>query len=611
MPLPSHNRPIRQFFAAGVAVLALAPAAAMTMQATQDAPVSRPKSLLPDALDTPPVRVTAPVAAPIAAPPAADAVSAPAPTGETPNAVPALPSLLTGAPASPSGPDPFATAQSGGDIHVLGPLSVAMGGYGMDLFATSNGPFLAALANRIVAPGASRWGNILLRRALLTESAAPVNIAPADWAAARALLLMHIGEIDGARALVDAVPVDRYTPALYRVAAQVALAAADIGGLCPIASTGVALSRDPLWKLAVGMCAAIQGDDITSARVFDDLRGDEETVDGFDVRLGERVATISGGAGRATNIEWSEAPRLTPYRFGVATAAGVAVPPEKLAELGPARFGWLVRAAGVAPEVRLVSLRPAAVAGSVSASELVSGITALSPAEPAEDSAAGHLRTAFAGGSEGDRRSALMAIWASGDAADGRYGALIESAMAAARLPVSADSVAQSADIIAALLSIGDLDGARRWWPVADKAEGKVRARAWALLATGGAMGSASGFSVDLSAFKDWRSAAAADPRHAALLMAGLAGLGIAKGSEWDGVRAELIPASATRWSRAIDAAATAGRGGEVAILAATGMQGGWRDVPPLHLAHILAALVKVGRGEEARLIAAEAVTRG
>jgi len=63
--------------------------------------------------------------------------------------------------------------------------------------------------------------------------------------------------------------------------------------------------------------------------------------------------------------------------------------------------------------------------------------------------------------------------------------------------------------------------------------------------------------------------------------------------------------------ARAIDAAAAGRRTGEVVILAATGLQGDWRDVPPLHLAHIVAALRRIGRSAEARLIAAEAVTRG
>ena len=45
-------------------------------------------------------------------------------------------------------------------------------------------------------------------------------------------------------------------------------------------------------------------------------------------------------------------------------------------------------------------------------------------------------------------------------------------------------------------------------------------------------------------------------------------------------------------------------------LLAATGLQGGWADVPPAHVEAIVAALVACGRMTEARLFAAEAVTR-
>jgi hypothetical protein len=40
-------------------------------------------------------------------------------------------------------------------------------------------------------------------------------------------------------------------------------------------------------------------------------------------------------------------------------------------------------------------------------------------------------------------------------------------------------------------------------------------------------------------------------------------------------------------------------------------LQGAWADVPPLHVYHVVSALTRAGRPAEARLIAAEAVTRG
>ena len=585
----------------GSAVLALAVGVGVPVigqPAPADAPAAAPKSLLPDDFE------------PAAPRPAAEApLLLPGSDSAPPAGVTAAPPLLVPTATAPTDPDalidPMATAATGRDITIIGPLTAAAGGYGINTFVGSRGRVLASLNNRINAPIGSRWASIVLSRALMSESAAPADLIPADWVASRTWLLMRMGEIDGAKRLVDMVPIDRYSPSLYRVAGQAALAAGDINGLCPIAANGRLLSKDPMWEMAVGMCAALQGDDITAARVFDALSEDESRVDAFDVRLGERVATIAGGAGRAAIIDWNEAPKLTPFRYGVATASGVAVPAEALVALGPAYPGWAVRNAGVMPEVRLELLRQAAVLGTMSATEVVTGVAALAPGDAPADSRAGRLRTAFAGGSLANRREALRAIWTSAGDGEARYGGLIEAATAAARLPITADSTADSADIIAALLSAGDARTAQRWWPIADKAEAPVRARAWALLATG-----AGGVPNGAGDFKDWRSASGASDRQAAMLLAGLAGLGVASGSDWESLRRELLSDNANSWTRAIDAAAAGRRTGETIILGATGLQGAWKDVPPQHLYHIVAALSRVGRPMEARLIAAEAVTR-
>lgn len=553
-----------------------------------------PKSLLPDDMAEP-VRE---------APSAPALLPGPAPDPAVPEAAPLLPDApAADVPLLPEqAPDAFAIAASR-DTSTWGPLTPARGGYGADTFAGSNGRFLLELTLRVDRPIASRWAAIVLRRALASDAAAPAGVLPGDWIAARAQLLLRIGDLETAKLLIDGLPVDRYTPALYKVAGNVQLAAGDIGGLCPIASTGRLLSKDALWPIAVGMCAAMAGDDITAAGVFDALRADRG-VDPFDVRLGERVATLAGGPGRAANIDWNEAPAITRFRYGVASAAGVAVPAERLASLGPARFGWLIRNPNVAPEVRLAALRPAATIGALSAAGLVSAITALTPGDAADDSQAGRLRRAFAGGSLDDRQAALRDIWA--DAGGDPYGARLETALAAARLPVTAASADLAPDLVAALLAAGDTANARRWWRVAADADDATRARVWALLATG-----AGGVPVAPQAFRDWRSASGASDRQAALLLAGLGGLGVATGAEWDSINRELAPRLGNSWTRAIDLAAAGGRFGEVAVLAATGLQGDWREVPPAHVYHIVAALNRVGRTVEARLVAAEALTRG
>ena len=57
----------------------------------------------------------------------------------------------------------------------------------------------------------SRWGHILLRRALASRLDAPEGMNPADFAALRAALLVRLGEGEAARALVQDVDAGNFT----------------------------------------------------------------------------------------------------------------------------------------------------------------------------------------------------------------------------------------------------------------------------------------------------------------------------------------------------------------------------------------------------------------
>ena len=557
---------------------------------TPAAPPPAPKSLLPDSFGAAP-------AAPVAAP--APLALAPAP--DTAPEATAADTSDTAAVPGPGGPP----------IDTVGPLTPALGGYGPAAFAGSDGRFVAGLLRRLTAPIASRWAHIVLTRALLTQAAAPQGINPGDWIAERARTLLATGEVDGAKMLIDNLPVDRFTPRLVRVAGQVHLAAADVPGLCPIADTGGAVSTDPLWKLAEAMCAAIAGDDITGSSAFDALR-DGGGVDPFDIMLGERIATVSGTAGRAVAVQWDAVDRITPYRFGIAAAAGIAVPLAQVTQLaaatGGASWGWVLRAPGQAAEVRAAALRPAVAIGVASADEMVGAISAASADDRAalEASAAGTLRAAYAADTTVERVAAMRTIWASGASEPERYAAHIETALAAARLPIDRGVAADAPDLIAAMLAAGIEDRAKRWWPVVADSDDADSRKAWVLLA----VGANGGIPVSPGRFAAW--AKDVSPHRAALIMAALDGLGHARGGGWDATRNGVgLIAVSNSWSHAIDTAATARRTGEVAVLAATGLQSGWAAVPPGHFAHIIAAYVAVGRTHEARMLAAEAATRG
>src|SRR5690606_10375833 len=118
----------------------------------------------------------------------------------------------------------------------VGPLTPRTLGMEPGAFGSESGQFLAILMKETRAPIVSRWGSILLRRALLSATDTPRGIDGADWVAERAWLLLRMGEADSARLLVQSVDPDRFTPRLYAVAMQTYLATADPAGLCPLSA---------------------------------------------------------------------------------------------------------------------------------------------------------------------------------------------------------------------------------------------------------------------------------------------------------------------------------------------------------------------------------------
>ena len=567
------------------ASLALAALAATLPAVAQDAP----KSILPPGFE-----VSAPrVAVPEPAPEAIEDAATPGEATPGPTAAP-LPRDPMLAPPPP--------LPAGGAVGWLTPQA---GGYGEATFAGSNGKFLTALMRRTKAPIASRWGEIVLRRALLSVVPPPPRVAFADWIAERAWLLVRLGEVDGAKVIVDQVPVGRFSPRLYEVAAQVDLAAADVPALCPLGPTAATLSNEALWPMVNAMCAGIEGDDITAAAIFDTVRA-RGHVDAFDLQLAERVANSGSGNGRAANIDWESAGRLTAFRFGLARAAGLPIP-QALVDQSPAAVkAWTLRSAGATLEARVAVAPTVAAMGVSSAAEIVS----LFAAQGAEldpfafdASTAGRLRAAYVARNPADRLAALRTIWQRGDNEAQKYGLLILTGQAAALSPVG-DNAEAEASKVAAMLAAGLIDPALRRAPLAAKS-----GTLWALLAV------VSPDVVRDSRFSDWQAAEAKRvgetraARRAQLLAACLQGLG--KGDWSSRLRKLGVPEDANAFTAAIDAAAAGGRRGEVALLAGIGLQGSWRGVPPQHLRHILAAYRRVGLDVDARLLAAEAITRG
>ena len=493
-------------------------------------------------------------------------------------------------------------------VDTVGLLEPGDYGLGPQAFGRDNGAFLAALVQRIDAPLPSRWVQILLRRALLSRIASPAAVHPVDWVAARADLLVRMGEADAARMLVQSVDVENYTPRMVEAAARAALATSDIGGLCPL--IGPARSSRTVWKLAEAMCAALEGEPARASALADEARrrGD---IGGIDFRLAEKFIGAGAEARRAATLEWEQVPGLTPWRAGLAGAVGAEIPARVVASSPLQVQAWIARAPMIPLEQRLGAASTAASLGVFSSEALVEAYSLMldqTDIAEVEGTVGDRLRTAWAHRDLGTRVNALRELWREPQSPRERYARLILTAGAAARVPATVDRAGDADELIASMLSAGMDRAAAAWSNVVAEDDGDL---AWALLAVGSPRPTVDLSSGRIEDFADGDESAG--HRRAQLLVAALAGLGRIGNEDAMGLASSLGTnlGGSDRWSQRIDQAARDRAAGTVALLAAAGMQTeDWYGVPPAYLFRIVRALRTVGLEFEARMIAAEAITR-
>ncbi|WP_176591472.1 hypothetical protein [Sphingobium sp. EM0848] len=490
----------------------------------------------------------------------------------------------------------------------VGPLTPDRLGMAPKAFGAQSGQFLATLMKQTRAPITSRWASILLRRALLSATDTPGDIEGADWVAERAWLLLRMGEADSARLLVQSVDSDQFTPRLYAIAMQTYLATADPAGLCPLSAGALRFSKEPGWDMTRAICPALSGDQGSASGALNQVQR-RGVVRGIDYRLAEKVVGTGFNARRSVKIEWDAVDRLTAWRFGLATALNVPIPDDLYATAGPHVRAWEARAPALSAARRLPGAEVAARLGVFSNKALVGfysqlGVDGDAPSATADRIDA--LRTAYSGSSADDRLQAMRTVWQNEARPD--FVGLIATARAAAALPVSELSARDAANLVAAMFTAGYDRSAAAWGRLAAQADGDGAGDLWALLAVG-----APSPVVDISSGRVSSFAKGADARKTQMLIAALAGLSRLNAKDGASLAQDngFNLGMTSRWSRAIDAAAGRGETGSVALLAAVGMQtADWNRLPPLHLYHIVAALHRVGLDPEARMIAAEAMTR-
>lgn len=572
-----------------------------------------PESLLPPGFDDP-------VPAPAPAPRATAAPRPAAPGAVTPPPAPGVPAT-TGLPAPDASPTPVTSAiDKDGDgktdadviaryelpefakrsLAQVGPSSPASDGLAADAFGTADGRFLQILMRRTNAPVASRWLSIALRRALLSRVDTPRGVNGADFAAERAWLLIRMGEAEAARALVQSVDVENYTPKLFQVGMQAMLAAADPGGLCPMTDPALRKAPDRNWRLAEAICAGLEGDPNKAGPLIDTARrrmGNE-----IDLLLAEKVVGMGVSGRRAVTIEWDGVDQLSAWRWGLALASNTDIPEALYGSAGPQLRYWRATAPAAALRGRLADAEAAAGQGVFSSQALIDLYGEIEEQEDAttpEVAVARDLRTAFSAATARERVEQMRGLWHEEDGARADYARLILTARAAARIEPSAELAEDADRLIAAMLSAGLDRSAMRWRGVAGRGS-----EGWALLM----LADPSRARVGAGEVGAYRGEAA----KGTLFAAAMAGVG--RVSDADGLRVmgdAGVDLGANAWTRAIALAAERKQPGTVVLLAAAGMQTrSWAGVSPAALFHITRALTRVGLDGYARMIAVEAMTR-
>jgi len=453
----------------------------------------------------------------------------------------------------------------------------------------------------------SRWGHILLRRALASRLPAPRTMTPQEFLALRVGLLSRMGEADAARAVLQDVDSGDYTPALGQAAFDIYAHTADFTGLCSTLIGPGGTGEGGQWNAARAICSAFRGNGMSALSQLDKelYRGSMPRI---DLLLAQKYAGAAGKARRAVTIEWDGVADMTPWRYGLALGVGLE-PPKPLMDGTGGRFDAMTALAPMAPLAsRAAAADRAGAIGVLSSAAMVDLYSQLyaDPDVTADWSdRTTALRDAYVAESPAARLAAMQGLWSGAADARIRYGRQVLTAYAAARMVPSADLADAAAPLIASMLSAGFDANALRW-------NGVVGAgtEAWGLLA----LAAPRGAGVDTGALDTFVDGDDSDERRkSAFLVAGLAGLG--RIDEGTASRYSqdlgLNLGTASVWSQAIESAADHGDPVTVVLLAGLGLQG--RDlsrIKPRYLYHVVSALRRAGFEAEARMIAAEAVAR-
>lgn len=487
----------------------------------------------------------------------------------------------------------------------VGVINRSEGGFAAQSLAKQPAGLVRAILQGSDGPMVSRWGHILMRRALASRLAAPEGMDPVEFAALRARSLNAIGEFTAARALAQDIDTSNWNEALTDAAVDAYVATSDIVGACPAVRLQGSREDDARWQLLQAICNSYAGEGARAGADLDRaLR--TEAAPRIDVLLAQRYAGAAGNGRRAVDIQWDEVEELNPWRFALANALGEEIPAGLREEAGPYYERLWATGAMLPLDLRARGADRAGREGIISAEAMVdlySQIYADNRIEGDPATLAVQLREAYVARDAAARLAAMRAIWGGERASD--YGRYVLTAFAAARFAPSEAYADAAGPLIASMLTAGLDRDAMAWASV-------VSAESEAGIMLGLARPGSTALDREaVDGFVDEDNSA--DYRRSAFMLASLAGLGRIESEDLADFtdRIELNLARQNAWTRKIRKAADVDNPALVAMLVGLGMQGdSWDKMTPLHLYHIVSALNRVGLSAEARMIAVESIAR-
>jgi len=470
--------------------------------------------------------------------------------------------------------------------------------------------FVAAALPQL-QPSTSPTLQSLAHRLLLSNAVAPPGQDPPDrssLAALRVERLIALGEIDGALAVLDALPAATHTDDLDHQRVQLSFARNDAEDGCRRVQQDIGRYQGIWWDRALIACQALAGDQAKATLGLSLLREQKAPPDAVFEAL---VAALGGHAARIEKL-----PEPTPIVVTLMAAAKLPLPPEAVASADLATLrAWagneavppLQRLAAAERAVSLGALPAAALAGlygkvEFKPEELGQAIKqGKSPASPRDRALL--FQVARTDPVAAARATALKALLA--DARKREDFAAVARVVAPilADLPAGEELAAFAPEAARALLAAGRADAAAPWLASVDPAQAPLLLGLMRLASADG----------DTAALREAAIAGAQrDAGRAALLLALADALGQPPSpADW----APFIAApahgaslpSVALWLDQEEAASGRRLGETVLATLILARQGEHLAGEPIILSRAVAALKAVGLADDARALAVEA----